>query len=182
MRKSILFTALGLAAGVLSAGAALPPYPPATAARVDLNRYVGRWYEIVRLPTPFQRTTEAALAEYGRNPDGTVSVRNVAVSPDRKSQREIRGTAKVLNPPENTKLAVRFDTWFGRFIPIPKEGNYWILYVDEGYRTALVGTPDRKYLWILARDPKLPEAKLQELIGKARAQGYDTSRLIRDPR
>jgi apolipoprotein D and lipocalin family protein len=104
--------------------------PPATAERVDLARYTGRWFEIARLPTFFQKANEAAIADYGSNPDGTISVHNIAIRPD-GSRRDIRGYAKILNPPANTKLAVRFCTWFGWFIPVPKEGNYWILHVDK---------------------------------------------------
>jgi apolipoprotein D and lipocalin family protein len=153
---------------------------PATATTVDLSRYTGRWYEIARLPLYFQKADEAALAEYGTNADGTISVHNVAIRPD-GSQREIRGFATVLNPPENTKLAVRFSTWFAFLIPVPKEGNYWILHVDENYQEAIVGTPDRKYLWLLARTPKVSEQNYAALVARANQLGYDTSRLIRDP-
>jgi apolipoprotein D and lipocalin family protein len=167
---------------VVLAGCASPVRnPPATAGSVEVKRYLGRWYEIARLPMPFQKAGEAAMAEYGLNENGTLSVHNVAVRPD-GSEHGIRGYATVLNPPQNTKLAVRFNTWFGPFIPVPKEGNYWILYRDEEYRTAIVGTPDRKYLWILARSPKIPEAELSDLEAKAKKLGYDLSRLIRDPR
>jgi apolipoprotein D and lipocalin family protein len=153
---------------------------PATAKVVDLSRYTGRWYEIARLPTRFQKANEAAIAEYGTNADGTVSVHNIAIRPN-GSQRDIRGYAKVLNPPENTKLAVRFKTWFGPLIPVPKEGNYWILHVDEHYQEAIVGTPNRKYLWLLARTPKIPEAHYAALVARARQLGFDTSRLLKDP-
>jgi apolipoprotein D and lipocalin family protein len=152
----------------------------ATAPAVDLSRYVGRWYEIARLPMPFQKANEAAIAEYGANADGTVSVHNIAIRPD-GSQHDIRGYAKVLNPPENTKLAVRFKTWFGPLIPVPKEGNYWILHVDEHYEEAIVGTPNRKYLWQLARTPTIPEARYAALVAKAGQLGFDTSRLLKDP-
>lgn len=154
--------------------------PPSTAESIDVRRYLGRWYEIARLPMPFQKAGEAAMAEYGLNADGTLSVHNVAVRPD-GTEHGIRGHAKVLDPPRNTKLAVRFNTWFAPLIPVPKEGNYWILYRDEGYRTAIVGTPDRKYLWILARSPRISEAELSDLETRAGKLGYDPSRLIRDP-
>jgi apolipoprotein D and lipocalin family protein len=147
---------------------------------VDLGRYAGRWHEIARLPTRFQKANEAAVAEYASNPDGTLSVRNIAIRPD-GSQREIRGSAKVLNPPENSRLAVRFSTWFGPLIPVPKEGNYWILHVDAEYREALVGTPDRKYLWLLARTATIPEPRFAALVAKADGLGFDTSRLLRAP-
>jgi apolipoprotein D and lipocalin family protein len=150
---------------------------PATARLVELSRYTGRWFEIARLPMRFQKANEAAMAEYGSNADGTISVHNIAIRPD-GSQRDIRGYAKVLNPPENTKLAVRFKTWFGPLIPVPKEGNYWILHVDEDYQEAIVGTPNRKYLWLLARTPAIPEARYAALVAKANQLGFDTSRLL----
>jgi apolipoprotein D and lipocalin family protein len=153
---------------------------PGTAAAVDLSRYAGRWYELARLPMPFQKANEAAIAEYAANADGTISVHNIAIRPD-GSQRDIRGYAKVLNPPENTKLAVRFKTWFGPLIPVPKEGNYWIFHVDEQYQEAIVGTPNRKYLWLLARTPTIPDASYAALVAKASQLGFDTSRLLRDP-
>lgn len=128
---------------------------PATAKSVDLKRYSGRWHEIGRLPMPFQKADESAIAEYGNNADRTISVHNIAIRPD-GTQHDIRGYAKVLNPPENTKPAVRFNTWLGPLIPVPKEGNYWVLHVDEDYQEAIVGTPDRKYLWLLARTPEIP--------------------------
>ena len=153
---------------------------PATAKSVDLKRYTGRWHENARLPMPFQKTDEAAIAEYGSNSDGTISVHNIAIRPD-GSQHDIRGYAKVLNPPENTKLTVRFNTWFGPFIPVPKQGNYWILYVDDHYQEAIVGTPDRKYLWLLARSRGIPQQHYKALVAKAGEFGYDVSRLIKDP-
>ena len=153
---------------------------PTTAEAVDLSRYAGRWFEIARLPMRFQKANEAAIAEYHSNADGTISVRNIAIRPD-GSQHQILGYAKVLNPPENTKLAVRFRTWFGPLIPVPREGNYWILHVEENYQEAIVGTPTRKYLWLLARTPTIPEARYQELVAKAEHLGFDTSRLLKAP-
>jgi apolipoprotein D and lipocalin family protein len=157
-----------------------PLTPPATAETVDLSRYAGRWFEIARLPMPFQKAGEAAMAEYGSNPDGTISVHNIAIRPD-GSQHDIRGYAKVLNPPENTKLAVRFRTWFGPLIPVPKEGNYWVLHVDDSYQEAIVGTPNRKYLWLLARTATISRPNYDGLVAKAEALGFDVSRLIKAP-
>jgi len=155
-----------------------PLSPPATAKAVDLSRYAGRWFEVARLPMPFQKAGEAAMAEYGSNPGGTISVHNIAIRPD-GSQHDIRGYAKVLNPPENTKLAVRFSTWFGPLIPMPKEGNYWVIHVDDRYQEAIVGTPDRKYLWLLARTATISRPSYEGLVAKAEALGFDVSRLIR---
>jgi len=179
--KFLQLFGLLIAAALLSACTSPVKNPPATTAKVDPARYIGRWYEIARLPMPFQKAEEAAMAEYAQNANGTIAVHNIAVRPD-GSQHDIRGYATVLNPPQNTKLAVRFNTWFGPFIPVPKEGNYWVLYLDGDYQHVIVGTPDRNYLWILARTPKLPEWQLQELVQKAKELGFDVSRLIRDPR
>jgi len=154
---------------------------PPTASQVDIQRYAGRWYEIARLPMPFQKADEAAMAEYGLNADGTVSVHNTATRPD-GTQHGIRGYAKVLNPPANTKLAVRFSTWFGPLIPVPKAGNYWILHVDDRYQEAIVGTPNRKYLWLLARSPKISDVRFNALLAKAKQLGFDVSRIVIDPR
>jgi apolipoprotein D and lipocalin family protein len=156
------------------------PSPPPTTSKVDLGRYAGRWHEIARLPTPFQKNNEAAIADYGMNPNGTLSVHNIAVRPD-GTRHDIKGSAKVLNPPANTRLAVRFDTWFGPLIPVPKEGNYWILHIDEGYQEAIVGTPDRRFLWLLARTPQIPPNRSATLIKKAETLGFDVSRLIKRP-
>ncbi|MCX6878909.1 MAG: lipocalin family protein [Verrucomicrobia bacterium] len=155
-----------------------PLNPPATAKTVDLSRYAGRWFEIARLPMPFQKADEAAIAEYGINPDGTLAVHNIAIRPD-GSQHDILGDAKVLNPPANTQLAVRFRTWFGPLIPVPKEGNYWVLHVDDSYQEAIVGTPDRKYLWLLARTATMPGPRYAALVTRAEARGFEVSRLIK---
>ncbi len=156
------------------------PSPPPNPATVDLARYAGRWHEIARLPAPFQKDDEAAIADYGMNPDGTLSVHNIAIRPD-GTRHDIKGSAKVLNPPANTKLAVRFDTWFGPLIPMPPEGNYWIFHVDGRYKEAIVGTLDRRFLWLLARTPEIPEKRRAALVGKAEALGFDVSRLVKRP-
>jgi apolipoprotein D and lipocalin family protein len=152
--------------------------PLETAARVNLSRYVGTWHEIARLPVPFQKPEEAAIAEYGKNADGTISVRNVAVAPD-GSTRDIKGSAKVLNPEVGTKLQVEFDAWFSIFIPESKAGNYWVLHVDPDYRFAVVGTPSRKALWILSRSRTVAPKDYERLVGIAKARGFEVTKLIR---
>lgn len=175
----VLMTAF--AALLSSCTTTTPAPPPATASKVDVQRYTGRWYEIARFPMSFQKADEKAYAEYGLRPDGKLSVHNVATAPD-GSTRDIRGSATVLNPGENSRLLVQFDAWFGRFIPKPEEGNYWILHVNADYSQALVGTPDRKFMWILARKPEISTAAYDVLVQKAKALGYDTQRLIRPGR
>jgi apolipoprotein D and lipocalin family protein len=76
------------------------------------------------------------------------------------------------------RLWVRFDNWITRLLPDRIKGDYWVLYLDDGYRTALVGNPNRKYLWLLSRTPVVSEKTRQRLLETAEAQGYDTDRLI----
>ena len=79
---------------------------------------------------------------------------------------------------QTDKLWVRFDNWFSRLLPGLTRGEYWVLYLDADYRSALVGHPDRDYLWLLARTPQVAPAVRAKLLEVAREQGYATERLI----
>jgi apolipoprotein D and lipocalin family protein len=153
----------------------MPPVEP----RVDLERYQGVWHEAARLPMTFQKGCQQSTAEYRLKSDGKVAVTNRCLRDGRTE--EVKGTASVLDPPAGAKLEVRFDTWFGPFIPRSAEGNYWILDVSPGYTHALVGTPNRKNLWILARRLPLEPRAFSELVEKARRLGYPVEKLIVDP-
>lgn len=150
------------------AGSALPP--PSTVERVDLDRYAGTWYEIASFPTRFQRGCAATTATYGLRDDGRVSVRNRCVRDGEESA--IEGVAWPVDA-SNARLKVRFF-W-------PFTGDYWVLALDPDYRWAVVGHPDREHLWLLSRTPRIDDALYQELVTKARAQGFDVSRLVRTP-
>jgi len=152
-----------------------------TVETVDLGRYEGRWYEIARLPAFFQRDCVRSEAEYAARPDGALGVRNSCITAAGE-RRSIEGTARVVDPATNAKLLVTFETWFAWLMPKPAGGNYWILALDPEYETALVGTPDRGYLWILARTPTIPETRERALLARAEALGFDTSRLVRPAR
>jgi apolipoprotein D and lipocalin family protein len=89
-----------------------------------------------------------------------------------------QGRAWLQEPGHTDKLWVEFDNWFTRLMPGMTKGDYWVLYVDERYQTALVGNPDRKHLWILSRTPTVTAVVRESLLAKARQQGYDTSRLV----
>jgi len=153
-----MFAIRGLALGgatLLAACATLPP--PTTVPSVDLSRYAGEWYEVEAFPTWFQRGCTGARATYTPQADGTIRVINTCQRSDR--------TARI----NNSKLKVRFF-W-------PFEGDYWILDLDPAYRWAAVGTPNRKYLWILSRTPQLDPALLARIRTRLASQGYDISRL-----
>ena len=138
---------------------------------VDLSRYVGRWYEISRLPNGFQKKcADTVTANYALRPDGKIEVINRC----RKASGEYataKGTAKIVDKKTNAKLKVTFF-W-------PFYGDYWILDLGPNYEYAVVGEPGRKYLWILSRWPRMDEALYQQLLRKMAAQGFNTELMIR---
>lgn len=154
-----------------------PSRVPPTVARVELARYQGTWYEIARMPMWFQRNCLRSQATYGLLETGEVSVLNECETAGGKES--IRGRARTVDAKTNARLEVRFDNWFSVFIPSQPQGNYWILYLDGDYRTVIVGTPDRKNLWIMARTPSIDEARYTELVGIVRGLGFETDKLIR---
>jgi apolipoprotein D and lipocalin family protein len=141
---------------------------------VDLSRYVGKWYEIARIPNWFERRCVAATAQYTLNPDGTVMVQNACRLEGFGGRlRTIRGVARVVDPATNARLKVSFFR--------PFSGDYWIIDLDPEYRWVAVGEPRRRYLWILSRTPTLDEETLQGILGRVAGQGYDLSRVVRTP-
>ncbi|MGF6593443.1 lipocalin family protein [Pseudomonas sp. 2835] len=171
---------LALCAGLILGGCASTgagSLEPKTAGSVDLKRYQGKWFELARLPMFFQRDCAQSEAHYNLKADGNVGVLNRCQTLQGEWQ-EASGTATAQVPGKTDKLWVEFDNWFSTLLPGVAKGNYWILYVDDKYQTALVGNPDRKYLWILSRTPTIPALQRESLLAKARQQGYDTQRLI----
>jgi apolipoprotein D and lipocalin family protein len=133
---------------------------------------MGKWYEIAAFPQRFQRDCFATTAEYSLNENGTVRVVNQCNkgSVDGPWSRAT-GVAWVVNHETNAELKVRFF-W-------PFKGDYWILELGQNYEYAVVGSPNRKYLWILSREKTLDEATYQMLVERISAQGFDISRLRR---
>lgn len=146
--------------------------PLATVDHVDLNRYLGEWYEIARYPNRFQQDCPASKATYSPRPDGRIDVLNECYDLNyRQVLRAVRGTARVVDRQSNAKLKVTFF-W-------PFSGDYWIIDLAEDYRYAVVGHPERKYLWILGREQRMEEAIYQQILGRLAAQGYDPAKLLR---
>lgn len=154
------------------------PEPLPVADSVDLQRYAGTWHEIARLPHWFQRGCYNSTAHYSLNEDGTVKVVNRCQREDGDSQAE--GTARVVDESTNAKLKVRFDNWFSRLFPTIAEGNYWIIHLSGDYQVAMIGEPERKYFWMLARQPTLPDAQYQRLLDKAEGLGFPVHELKRN--
>ena len=150
---------------------------PRTVDSVDLKQYQGTWYELARLPMFFQRKCAQSEAHYALKDDGNIAVTNRCRTIEGEWQ-EATGTATPQVPGKTDKLWVVFDNWFSRLLPGVAKGDYWVLDIGDGYKTAVVGNPDRKYLWLLSRTPTVSESVKQDMLSKARQQGYDTSRLI----
>lgn len=144
---------------------------PATVASIDLSRYLGTWYEIARLPMRQEPEDFTDItAEYSLQDDGKLRVVNRAIN-GKGEREESVGEATALDA-SNSRLEVSFLPEGLRWIPFTK-GDYWIIRIDEGYTTALVGSPDRKYLWLLSRQPQLDAGTTRAFLEHAREQGFD---------
>ena len=167
---------------ILASCSGIKSSPPLqTVAWVDLVRYAGTWYEIARLPMWFQRHCIDSKAVYAIRPDGKIGVHNECVT-DVGGLDQVDGIATVVDTKTNARLAVTFDNFFARLVGPSREGNYWIIDLDPDYQTALVGTPDRRYLWILSRSPHLDEATYQRVVAKAQQFGFPISDLLKSKR
>lgn len=150
--------------------------PPAT-MQVELQRYQGTWYEQARLPMFFQRNCVKSQADYALREDGRIDVTNRCVDKNGEAN-QAQGIAEPQVAGRTDKLWVRFDNWFSRLAPGLTKGEYWILYHDADYQVALVGHPNREYLWLLSRARQIDSATRDELLRIARERGYDVSGLI----
>lgn len=170
MRISTLFV-LGLAAVAGKLSFAGTNAPLQTVPHVDLSRYVGRWYEIARYPMRFEKDCASDVtATYTPLADGKIEVLNACRKADRQVKKS-KGTARVVDRTTNAKLKVTFF-W-------PFSGNYWIIDLAPDYTYAVVGEPDRKYLWILSRSPQLTESVYGHIVTRVREVGYDPSLLMK---
>jgi apolipoprotein D and lipocalin family protein len=150
--------------------------PVRTVQLVDLNRYVGDWFEISRFPNRFQQQCVGDVrASYARRADGRLDVVNQCRTVNGRIQ--VRGIARVVDDRTFARLKVRFAPAWLSFLPFVW-GDYWIIGLAEDYSWAVVGSPDREYLWILARAPRLDEESAAAARGVARANGFDVDRLI----
>ena len=137
----------------------------------QLERYLGTWYEIARLDHSFERGLTRVTAEYDMRDDGGVRVMNRGYLAKEDKWKSAEGKAYFVEGADRGYLKVSF---FGPFY-----GSYIIFELDrENYQYALVCGPDRSYLWILARSPRLDEGVRNALVAKAAAAGFDTDKLI----
>ena len=142
--------------------------PPATVPAVDLVRYAGAWFEIARFDHWFERDLTAVTALYVLRPDGDIDVTNRGrIGSFTGAEKNATAKAWVVAP---GKLKVRFF-W-------PFTGDYWIIGLDADYRWAVIGAPDRDYLWLLHRDAHPPAAEVAHMREVARSAGYDLAPLL----
>ena len=169
---------LGLSLTALVAAVALSACePPETVDYVEIDRYLGTWYEIASYPAFFQRQCIGdTTAHYEPHPTrpGQISVTNrCRTGPGDNDWDEARGRARIVDRETNAKLKVYFSIF---------PGNYWVIDLDdapgdEPYRYAVVGESSRKYLWILSRTPTLDDETLDRILDGLVDQGYDTDKL-----
>lgn len=136
----------------------------------DINRYLGKWYQIATIPAWFQKKLVNVTAEYSLRKDGLIEVRNSGFGTVTGLKSSIKGTARVANRLNPSALKVKF--FFA-------EADYFVLEIDEDYQFALVGSSDKDSLWILSRSNNMPESVYQDLVQKAKERGYSISKLIK---
>lgn len=154
------------------AGSAVETKPLEVVPYVDLNRYIGTWYEIATIPQRFQKGCVGVTATYTLRDDGKIGVLNKCRKNTLDGElKEVNGKAWVIDKKTNAKLRVQFF-W-------PFKGDYWVIELDADYQYAVVGHPGRKYLWILSRSPQMDESLYEGLLQRIANKGYDVSLIKR---
>lgn len=151
--------------------------PVTSVPALELGRYLGLWYEIGRLPMRHEDAgSHDVTAEYSLDEDGSVLVDNRCLDAEGRPTRAV-GTAET-DPEHPGRLRVSFLPAGLRWIPFTR-ADYWVLRIDPDYRVALVGTPDREYLWLLARSHEIPSEVEAAYLDSAVRQGFDLTGWIR---
>lgn len=140
-----------------------------TICDVNLEKYLGTWYEIARLPHSFEKDLENATASYSLRNDGKIQVVNAGVKNGEK--KEAKAVAWVPDDKCKGRLLVSFF-W-------PFKGEYKIILLDKDYQYAVVTSDTRNYLWILSRNPEISDELYNELIKFTADKGFDTSKIIK---
>jgi len=144
--------------------------PLKTVKYVDLKKYVGLWYEVAKIPNSFQdQCVKGTTAKYIMNDDGEITVINSCEDEEGKVD-DASGVARIVDKKTNAKLEVSFVSFLGWR---PFWGDYWIIGLDENYQWAIIGTPNRKYGWVLSRTPQLNQETMDKIFQILKDQGYN---------
>ena len=179
MKWTLVVAALLAIAIVIAPRATATDQPLRPADTVDLARYVGRWYEIARLPNKFQNKCAGdVVVQYARRRDGRIDVINQCRQNDGKVDQAQGVARRAAGAKSDAILQVRFAPAILSFLP-GVWGDYWIIGLGPDYTWSVVGVPSREYLWILARTPSMTDSSFEQALEIAKGKGFDTSRLIK---
>jgi apolipoprotein D and lipocalin family protein len=175
---TILFTFLLMTASTIFAQT--KPAELTAVAKLDLDRYAGKWFEIAKYPNRFQKQCVGnTTATYTLKPNSRIEVANECLKKDGTTERAV-GEAKIPNKGDNAKLKVRFAPKFISFLPFVW-ANYWVIELADDYSYAVIGEPGRDYFWILARKPTMDDATYQGILRRAEAKGFQPARVEKTP-
>ena len=150
--------------------------PVKTIQSLDVQRYLGVWYEIAKYPNWFQRKCASnTKAVYSARADGTLKVLNSCKTAEGEIS-EAEGTAKQIGAKDSPKLEVRFAPAWLAFIPLVW-GDYWVIDLDAQYQVAVVSDPRREYLWILSRTPQVDKKIYEDTLARIQTQQFDVRKL-----
>ena len=169
MKKEILATTALAGLGIAAYAIATKNEPLETVGHVDLEKYWGKWYEIAAFPQGFEKGCTCTTAEYSLRDDGTIAVVNSCMI--NGNLKVVEGKASITDKKTNAKLEVQF-AW-------PFSGKYWIIGLAPDYSYAIVGHPNRKYLWILSRKPVMDAMTYNHLVLVAAGKGFDIRKLVK---
>lgn len=176
MKKIFAVSLVLMLAGCATSNQNLPTQPD-----VDLKKYAGTWYEQARLPNRFQEDCVSHVrADYKINPDETISVTNQCRAMD-GGTKKVQGIGKLsgsVDPRNSAILKIRFAPDWTSWLPMVW-GDYWIIKLQGDYQYSLVGTPDRKYLWVLSRTQDADDSAVNALLDYAATLGFPVERMTR---
>jgi apolipoprotein D and lipocalin family protein len=167
MRKEIIAGGALAGIGIAALAIATKNKPLETVGHVNLEKYLGKWYEIAKFPQTFEKNCTNVTAEYSMTDDGKINVLNSCLKNGEMVQTN--GIATITDKNDNAKLNVQFQ-W-------PFAGKYWIIALAPDYTYAMIGHPNRKYLWILCRKPVLDNMAYNHLVLMAASKGFDVRKL-----
>jgi lipocalin len=172
MSKVLALSAIALLLGSCNNPTQTHPIEKSTITNLDLNKYMGTWYEIARYPHRFEKDLEAVTATYELLDNGFIKVTNSGYKIESGKKKDAIGKAKIPDLNDPGKLKVSFFLFF--------YADYYILEIEpDAYSWVIIGSKSDNYLWILSRTPQMDEQLFNQLITKIKNRGYDTSKLER---